>query len=94
MRPDLVAMDNAVNPRDYLGRFWVDSVTHDPQALKYLMDVVGSENVMLGTDYPFPLGEQIPGSVIEQLQPRQDALEGLMFRNCLHWLQIDEEVFQ
>ena len=54
MRPDLVATDNGQNPRDYLGRFYVDSVTHDPQALRYLMDVVGEESVMLGTDYPFP----------------------------------------
>lgn len=53
-RPDLVAVDNAVPPRDYLGRFWVDSATHDPQLLRYILEVIGDEKVCLGTDSPLP----------------------------------------
>jgi aminocarboxymuconate-semialdehyde decarboxylase len=94
MRPDLVAPDNPVNPRDYLGRFYVDSVTHDPQALRYLLDVVGDEAVMLGTDYPFPLGEQEPGSVINALNLPEETQTQLFHGNALRWLGLDVERFQ
>src|SRR5690606_6673737 len=36
-RPDLVAIDNPVNPREYLGKFWVDCITHDPLILEYIL---------------------------------------------------------
>ncbi len=73
VRPDLVAVDNDVNPRSYLAqgetpaRFYVDSLVHDADALKLLVRVFGSRRVALGTDYPFPLGEATPGELIERV---------------------------
>lgn len=93
MRPDLVATRNPVNPRDYLGRFWVDSVTHDPLALDYLIKVMGANRVAMGTDYPFPLGEQEPGSVIRALNPPPELAERLYWRNCLEFLNLPAERF-
>jgi aminocarboxymuconate-semialdehyde decarboxylase len=93
MRPDLVATRNPVNPRDYLGQFWVDSVTHDPMALRYLLDVVGDDKVVLGTDYPFPLGEQEPGSVIRALDLPEDQQHRLFHANTLEWLALPLERF-
>lgn len=90
MRPDLVAIDNSVNPRDYLDRFWVDSITHDPQALRYLIDVMGTDRVMFGTDYPFPLGEQEPGSILGRLELPDHARRSLFSANALAWLGLDE----
>jgi aminocarboxymuconate-semialdehyde decarboxylase len=66
-RPDLVAVDNPHGPREYLGRFYLDSLVHDAEALRGLIRLVGVERVALGTDYPFPLGEQEPGQLIESL---------------------------
>ena len=93
MRPDLVATRNAVNPRDYLGRFWVDSVTHDPQALRYLIDVVGADKVVLGTDYPFPLGEQEPGKLVESLDLPEEQRRAICHENALRWLDLPLERF-
>jgi aminocarboxymuconate-semialdehyde decarboxylase len=93
MRPDLVATRNAVNPRDYLGRFWVDSVTHDPQALRYLLEVVGADKVVLGTDYPFPLGEQQPGKAIDALQLPDAQRSAIFHANALQWLDLPLERF-
>ncbi|MCK9538258.1 amidohydrolase family protein [Dokdonella sp.] len=86
MRPDLVATDNARNPRDYLERFYFDSCVHDEAALRYLLEVAGVDRVMLGTDYPFPLGEQEPGSGITALglAPRDTAR--LFHGTALDWL--------
>ena len=74
VRPDLVATDNKVNPRSYLAsengpaRFYVDSLVHDRDALRMLLKLFGVERVALGSDYPFPLGEQRPGTLIESLE--------------------------
>ncbi len=64
-RPDLCAVHNIQNPRRYLGRFYVDSLVHDADALRGLIRLMGAERVALGSDYPFPLGETEPGSLIE-----------------------------
>ncbi|MBK8285629.1 MAG: amidohydrolase [Ahniella sp.] len=88
MRPDLVALDNPRNPREYLKRVFFDSCVHDPQALRYLLDVVGTDRVMLGTDYPFPLGEQEPGSGINSLQLDPVAQAHLFHGSALQWLKL------
>jgi aminocarboxymuconate-semialdehyde decarboxylase len=67
VRPDLCAVDNDKNPRDYLGKFYLDSLVHDADALRYLIRLVGVERIALGSDYPFPLGEESPGKLIESL---------------------------
>jgi len=85
-RPDLVAIDNQVNPREYLGKFWVDSITHDPMMLEYVMKVVGSDKVCLGSDYPFPLGDLEIGKFIEEMNMGQVDLENIMYRSTLEWL--------
>src|SRR3984885_2270303 len=66
-RPDLVAVDNNVNPRQYLGKFYLDSLVHDKAMLKYIVDLIGADKIALGSDYPFPLGENIPGTLIESM---------------------------
>ncbi|NOX58973.1 MAG: amidohydrolase [Planctomycetes bacterium] len=66
-RPDLCAVDNNVNPRDYLGKFYLDSLVHDADVLRYLIKLVGTNRIALGSDYPFPLGETVPGQLIESM---------------------------
>jgi aminocarboxymuconate-semialdehyde decarboxylase len=65
VRPDLVAVAGARNPRTYLKRLYFDALVHDPEALRYLVDLMGADRVAMGSDYPFPLGEEIAGSLIE-----------------------------
>lgn len=88
MRPDLVATDNARSPREYFDRLFFDSCVHDPQALRYLVDVAGIDRVMLGTDYPFPLGEQEPGSGIAALKLDDAAAARLYHGTALQWLDL------
>ncbi len=74
VRPDLVAIDNSRNPRTYLAqqvipaRFYVDSLVHDADALGLLLKLFGPQRVALGSDYPFPLGEESPGKLIESMR--------------------------
>ncbi|MCE2868727.1 MAG: amidohydrolase family protein [Gammaproteobacteria bacterium] len=94
MRPDLVATDNPHNPRDYFKQLYFDSCVHDDRALRYLLDTVGTERVMLGTDYPFPLGEQEPGSGILGLNLDVEDQEQLFNRTALSWLGRDRRHFE
>ncbi|KAJ9138382.1 2-amino-3-carboxymuconate-6-semialdehyde decarboxylase [Pleurostoma richardsiae] len=59
-RPDLVAVEaGGVSPTEHLSRggFWVDSLVHDPDLLEFLCKKIGTDRVVMGSDYPFPLGE-------------------------------------
>ena len=85
-RPDLVAVDNPVPPRAYLGRFWVDSLVHDPDMLRFLVKLLGEDRVMLGSDYPFPLGEAVPGTLIRSVPELAAARAKLLGENALRWL--------
>ena len=86
MRPDLVAVDNKVPPRDYAGKFWVDSLVHDPRMLQYLVDLFGANRVAVGSDYPFPLGEHHPGALVESMN--WDAATKALVQSgaALEWL--------
>lgn len=93
MRPDLVATDNARSPREYFDRLFFDSCVHDPQALRYLVDVAGIDRVMLGTDYPFPLGEQQPGSGIAALNLGDTDAARIYHGTALQWLGLNASRF-
>ncbi len=86
VRPDLVQTDNTVNPREYLGKFWLDSLVHDPLAFNFMLQAAGEDKICLGSDYPFPLGEHRPGELIESLQLAKETQEKLLYRNALDWL--------
>lgn len=85
-RPDLVAVDNPVTPRHYLNKIWYDSATHDPQLLRYILEVVGDDRVCLGTDYPFPLGDLEIGAFIEKMELPADTVERIFYKNTIAWL--------
>ena len=86
-RPDLCAIDNNISPLDYLGRFFVDSLVHDPRALRFVIEMFGADKIALGSDYPFPLGEACPGQMMESMHDlSSDIKEKLLWRNALSWL--------
>ena len=70
-----------------VGRFWVDSGVHDDDALRFLVDRIGSDRVCAGSDAPFPLGEAIPGeSVVQSQQLTQDERQRILWDNALAFL--------
>jgi aminocarboxymuconate-semialdehyde decarboxylase len=88
VRPDLCAIDNPHNPRNYLGKFWVDSLVHDAHAFNLLQQVVGDDKICCGSDYPFPLGEHNPGELIETMALPYDVKQKMLFDNAMEWLGI------
>lgn len=87
VRPDLVAVDNKKGPREYLGKFWVDSLVHDQDMLALIIKLFGEDKIALGTDFPFPLGEEQPGQLIESSDILSNSCkEKLLYKNALDWL--------
>jgi aminocarboxymuconate-semialdehyde decarboxylase len=93
VRPDLCAVDNKVSPMQYKGRFWLDSLVHDPQMLHLLVENFGASRVALGTDYPFPLGELAPGKLIKEAGFDTDTQAALLHGAALEWLSMQASDF-
>ncbi len=94
VRPDLCAVDNNVNPRDYLGRFWIDALVHDPAVLRLVVDQMGADRVAMGTDYPFPLGELEPGQLIHSMPYDEATKSALLGGAALQWLDLSRSLFR
>lgn len=92
-RPDLVAVDNAFPPSNYLDRIYLDSLVHSETAFRLLLEVFGHQRIAIGSDYPFPLGEDKPGALIESLRLPAAQLDRLRFGTALEWLGRDADSF-
>ena len=93
VRPDLCAIDNDVNPKEYIGRFFIDSLVHDPAVLKFVVELFGANRISLGSDYPFPLGELIPGELIESMDFNRETKDWLLYKSALDWLNMPKEQY-
>ena len=93
VRPDLFP-DNQVNPREYLGKFWLDSLVHDELMLRILVRLFGADKIALGTDYPFPLGELTPGKLIESANFDEFTKAQMLYGAALKWLDLSKNTFE
>lgn len=93
VRPDLCAIDNDKNPRDYIGKFYLDTLVHDPTVMKYLIDMFGAERIAVGSDYPFPLGEDHAGEMIKKMSLDHKTKEQILERTALEWLGVERSRF-
>ncbi len=64
----------------YLRRFSYDTISHDPRALRYLIDTVGADRVMLGSDFCFDMGYKRPVQVVTGLRGLRQADHALILR--------------
>lgn len=93
MRPDLCATDNMYIPSSYLKSFYVDSLVHDEMALKFLIEKMGVNQIALGSDYPFPLGEKSPGKLINSLKLSDSIKQRLFSGTAIEWLGLNESKY-
>ena len=65
-KPRLTAQHLHTPPSTFLRRFYYDTVVHGSEALRFLVDRVGSDRVVLGSDYPFPMGDPEPVTTVRR----------------------------
>jgi aminocarboxymuconate-semialdehyde decarboxylase len=66
------------SPKELLKRIYFDSLVFEPQALRYLIDLVGADHVCIGTDAPFDMADNDPKATIDAV-PGMTPLE----RQCV-----------
>jgi len=90
---DIVREDCPHPPVSYLDRFHVDSAVFDAGALKLLVDTMGEDRVLLGSDYPFPLGElKIGDLVANHAQLSSEAKAKILGSNAIRFFDLNEIV--
>jgi aminocarboxymuconate-semialdehyde decarboxylase len=79
--------DCQASPSTFLRRFWFDALAHNPTAVRFLIDQVGADRVVLGTDSPFDMGDLAPVDNLLKV-PRLTAheQERICYRNAEEFL--------
>ena len=86
-RGELVRGHSARPPSEYTDRFFVDSVVFHPAALRLLVDTMGEDQIVVGSDYPYPLGERPAGKVVRDAEYLTDEQrDKLLSTNALRFL--------
>jgi aminocarboxymuconate-semialdehyde decarboxylase len=87
---DIVREDCPRLPSSYVDRFHVDAAVFSGDALGFLVKTMGEDRVMLGSDYPFPLGEQRVGTLIRSHETLPAAArEKLLHGNARTFFGLD-----
>ncbi|MGZ5881463.1 MAG: amidohydrolase family protein, partial [Xanthobacteraceae bacterium] len=58
-----------------LALLYTDSILHDPRVLRFVVEMIGADRVMMGSDMPFPIGDEDPAQIVSaaKLRPEQAA---------------------
>jgi aminocarboxymuconate-semialdehyde decarboxylase len=86
-RPEKNLCDHA--PSEYLKRFYFDTVLFDPQPLKFLSDLVGTERLLAGTDLPFDVADENIKRNIDALKISEQGKEQIFYRNAQELFHFD-----
>jgi hypothetical protein len=79
----------------YIGQIYTDSLVHNEDALKFLVSQIGQNKVILGSDYPFPLGEHHPGKLIQSVEDWSDELKDkVLAGNAFEFLGVDRSFYE
>lgn len=65
-------------PSEYLKDIYADSLTHDPAALRYLVEKMGATQVLLGSDHPFDMGESDPVGKVKEAIDDPNVIEAIV----------------
>ena len=79
-------------PSEYLRRFYYDTIIHAPGPLGFLIDTVGKDRVMLGTDFPFDMGVSDVHRDIEALDVSDDERSWLQHRTASEFFGVQTSV--
>jgi aminocarboxymuconate-semialdehyde decarboxylase len=76
-------------PIESIRRFHYDTVTHDAALLRGIVEVVGAEHVLLGSDYPFDMGTDRPVEAVREAAIPSDQEELVLGGNAVRLLELD-----
>jgi aminocarboxymuconate-semialdehyde decarboxylase len=83
-----VMPDDGPSPLEYARRFWYDSLVFDRRAIRYLLDLLGSDRLLVGSDFPAMPREDPAGRTLRSMDLPPDVLEDITWNNAFRWLGI------
>ena len=88
-KPEVAAKQASRLPSDYLSRLYFDTVVHDPTVLRFLIDSLGAEQILVGTDYPFEMGDDDPVGLVQSVAGITEAeTEAILTGNVERLLRV------
>jgi aminocarboxymuconate-semialdehyde decarboxylase len=69
------------NPVDGLSRLYTDTILHDVRVLKFVVEMMGTERLMMGSDMPFPIGDSDPLRIVADAglgRQQTDSINGAL----------------
>jgi aminocarboxymuconate-semialdehyde decarboxylase len=88
---DEVRADGAARPSGYLRRFHYDTLVQFPRALAYLVDVVGADRVLLGSDHPFWMGDPEPLAIVREAGLAVEAQRAVLGDNARRLFKLSRD---
>jgi len=76
-------------PSTYLKQFYFDTIVFAPDALRFLIQLVGADHVVIGSDYPFDMGYERPRELVESLELPPEHAEKVFAANAKRLLKIN-----
>ena len=87
VRPEMPKLPRP--PGHYLRRLWIDNLVWRPENLAHLINVMGASQIVLGTDYPFDMGQEHPVDLVEAVAGlSQEEMEQINGRNAIALLRL------
>jgi aminocarboxymuconate-semialdehyde decarboxylase len=80
--------DDGPSPLQYARRFYYDSLVFDRRALRFLVDLLGADRLLIGSDFPAMPREEPAGRTLRSLNLPADVLEDITWNNAFRWLGI------
>ena len=77
------------NPADGFSRLYFDTVMFEPRALRFLCDVAGADKIMLGSDYPFGIGDPEPVTIVDKTPLTAAERAAILAENAARIFHID-----
>ena len=75
------------DPAEALGLIYTDTIVHDPRVLRFVVEMMGTDRIMLGSDMPFPIGDHEPRQILagaglkpDQIKSIEGGLAARLFR--------------
>ena len=65
-------------PTSYLGRIYFDTMVFEPEQLRVLIERFGADRVLLGSDYPFDMGDEDPVALVNAVSGLSEADRALI----------------
>jgi aminocarboxymuconate-semialdehyde decarboxylase len=84
-----VAHDDGPSPMDYARRFYYDTMVFDARALRYLVDLLGPDRLLVGSDFPAMPREEPAGKTLRSLGLPEATLADITWRNAFRFLGVD-----